>query len=382
MNKVELIATTTFGLEAVAKRELIALGFEILKVEDGKITFSSTLEGIAIANLWVRTADRILLKVGEFEATTFDELFEKTKALPWTDWITEDGKFTVNGKSVKSTLFSISDCQAIVKKAVVEKMKTLYDVDQFPETGAAYTIQVALLKDIATLTIDTSGAGLHKRGYRVSTVEAPIKETLAAALVLLSFWNKDRVLYDPFCGSGTIPIEAAMIGRNIAPGLNRKFASMDWPKIEYIWDTEIRRAKKAVSNQRLTIHASDVSARNLEAAKDNAYQAGVQDDITFLKSDFRDVEYPNNYEVIITNPPYGIRLSNAEAYELKQIYRNFGMLSKDLDTVSKYIITAFEGFENLFEAKASRVRVLYNGKLKTRYYQYQGPRPPRNEKED
>ncbi len=380
MKKVELIATTTFGLEAIAKRELIALGFEIVKTEDGKVTFLSTFEGIATANIWMRTADRILLKVGEFEAKTFDELFEKTKALPWTDWITEDAKFTVNGKSVKSTLFSISDSQAIVKKAIVEKLKTKYDREIFEETGPEYTCQVSLLKDIATLTIDTSGTGLHKRGYRVETVEAPIKETLAAALVLLSFWNKDRVLYDPFCGSGTIPIEAAMIGRNIAPGLKRKFASQEWPQIEYVWGPVQAKAFKAISKQKLEIYASDLSKRNLEAAITNAHQAGVEQDIEFSTSDFRDVDYKNNYEVIITNPPYGIRLSNAESYALKQLYRNFGMLSKELNTVSKYIITAFEGFENLFEAKASRIRVLYNGRLKSRYYQYQGPRPPRVEK--
>lgn len=378
MSKVELIATTTFGLEAVAKRELIDLGFDIIQVEDGKVTFSSTFEGIAIANLWMRTADRILLKIGEFEAKTFDELFEKTKALPWTDWISENGKFPVNGKSVKSTLFSISDCQAIVKKAIVEKMKTVYDKEIFEETDELYTVQVSLLKDIATLTIDTSGVGLHKRGYRVSTVEAPIKETLAAALVLLSYWNKDRVLYDPFCGSGTIPIEAAMIGRDIAPGLKRKFASQDWPKIEYVWGPIVSQAFKQIKKDKMQIFASDVSRKNLEAAKDNAHQAGVEQDITFTKSDFRDVEYQNNYEVIITNPPYGQRLGDKQDFEIKQLYRNFGMLHKDLDTVSKYIITSFEGFENLFEKKADRVRVLYNGKLKTRYYQYYGPRPPRD----
>ncbi len=378
MKKIELIATTTFGLEAVAKRELINLGFDIIKVEDGKITFSSTIEGIAIANLWVRTADRIFLKIGEFEALTFDELFEQTKALDWTDWLTEDAKFTVNGKSVKSKLFSISDSQAIVKKAVVEKMKTKYDREMFEEDGPEYTILVSILRDVATLSIDTSGIGLHKRGYRKETVEAPIKETLAAALVLLSFWHENRVLYDPFCGSGTIPIEAAMIGRNIAPGLNRSFASQDWPQVpRSIWDKEIARAKKEIDPNHLKIYASDISKKNLEAAKVNAEAASVLEDITFTKSDFRDIEYPNNYEVIITNPPYGERLGNRQDFEIKQIYRNFGNLASQLDTVSKYIITSFEGFENLFEKKADRVRVLYNGKIKARYYQYQGPRPPK-----
>ncbi|QVK21018.1 class I SAM-dependent RNA methyltransferase [Mycoplasmatota bacterium] len=376
---IELIATTTFGLEAVVKRELISLGFRIIKTEDGKVTFESDFSGIAKANLWLRSADRVLLKLGEFRAITFDELFEKTKALPWTDWISVNGQFPVNGKSVKSKLFSISDCQRIVKKAVVEKMKTKYSKDFFEETGPNYTIQVSLLKDVATLTIDTSGAGLHKRGYRVSNVSAPIKETLAAALIMLSYWNKDRALYDVFCGSGTIPIEAALIARNIAPGLNRKFASEEWPILDQeIWTLNREEATKAIDRTlNLEIYASDINQENLTAAKSNATQAGVGNDITFFKSDFKSVNFSKDYGIIISNPPYGERLENENIYKVKQMYRDMGKIFNQLETWSKYIITSFEGFENLFEKKADKVRKLYNGKLKVRYYQYYGPRPPK-----
>ncbi len=261
MENIELIATATFGLEAVVKRELIALGFTVTKTENGKVTFLSDVAGIAKANLWLRTAVRVLLKVGEFKAFTFDELFDKTNALDWTKYIPVDGKFTVNGKSVKSKLFSISDCQRIVKKSIVENMKKKYKVDWLQETGADYTVLVSLLKDVATLTIDTSGTALHKRGYRVESVMAPIKETLAAGMVLLSYWSKDRILYDVFCGSGTIPIEAALIGRNIAPGLYRDFASKHWPIIgESIWKDEIKEALKAINQEiKLDIYASDIS---------------------------------------------------------------------------------------------------------------------------
>jgi putative N6-adenine-specific DNA methylase len=377
MNQIQLIATTTFGLETVVKKEVKDLGFNILSIEDGKITFESDLAGIARANLWLRSADRVLLKVGEFKALTFEELFEQTKALPWGDWIPQDGKFTVNGKSVKSQLFSISDCQAIVKKAVVEKMKEKYKVDWFEETGPEYTIQVSLLKDIATLTIDTSGTGLHKRGYRKRNVEAPIKETLAAALISLSYWNKDRILYDVFCGSGTIPIEAALIGKNIAPGLNRDFASKHWPIIgETIWDEEIQKAKEAINDQNITIFASDIDAKTVEIAKENAKEAGVDQYIHFDVQDFRKVDYRHDYGVIISNPPYGERLEDDE--QAKKISKDMGQLFNKLDTWSKYIITSVSGFESLYGKKADRERKLFNGTIQVRYYQYYGPRPPRD----
>jgi putative N6-adenine-specific DNA methylase len=375
----ELIATTTFGLEAVVKHELIKLGFDILSTEDGKITFNSDRAGIARANLWLRSADRVLLKVGEFKAVTFEELFEQTKALPWGDYITKDGKFTVNGKSVKSTLFSISDCQAIVKKATVESLKAKYKVDWFNETAEEYTIQVSLLKDMATLTIDTSGAGLHKRGYRKNNVEAPIKETLAAALIQLSYWNKDRLLYDVFCGSGTIPIEAALIGKNIAPGLYRDFASKHWPMIgKAIWDEEIEAAKAKIDHtSEIKIFASDIDSQAIEVAKANAVQARVDECIRFKVSDFKRLHYSDEYGIIISNPPYGERLE--DEFAAKQLTKDMGQKFNKLETWSKYFITSVSGFETLYGKKADRERKLFNGTIKVRYYQYHGPKPPRVE---
>ena len=344
MSNIELIATSTFGLEAIVKRELIDLGFEDLKVEDGKITFKGDLSSIPKANLWLRCADRVLLKVGEFKAKSFEELFEKTKALPWGDWITEDGEFTVTGKSVKSQLFSVSDCQAIVKKAVVEKLKTKYNTEWFKETGPKYTIQVALLKDIATLTIDTSGEGLHKRGYRKESVLAPIKETLAAALIKLSYWSPERFLLDPFCGSGTIPIEAALIGKNIAPGLNRTFASEKWPKIgEKIWKEARVHALKAINQDvSLKIFGTDKNVRSIDIAKENAFEAGVDLDTVFITKDFSEFEIKDKYGVLICNPPYGERLG--EKQEVEKLSKKMGEIFNKEETWSKYIITSYEYF--------------------------------------
>ena len=379
MENYELIATTTFGIEGVVKRELINLGYKIIKTENGKVTFLSDKTGIAKANLWLRSADRVLLKVGEFKAVTFDELFDKTKELNWDEFIPVDGKFTVNGKSVKSKLFSISDCQAIVKKSIVENLKKKHNVSWFPETGAIYTVLISILKDVATLTIDTSGVALHKRGYRIKTVEAPLKETLAATLIMLSYWNKDRILYDVFCGSGTIPIEAALIARNIAPGLSRDFASKHWPLIgEQIWKEETKKAYLAINHDtEIKIHASDISKKNLEAAIENAEEAGVDDCITFSNSDFRDINYKDDYGVIISNPPYGERLS--EEQHVKKLYRDMGNIFNKLDTWSKYFFTSYDGFEEMYQKKADRQRKLYNGRIEARYYQYYGPRPPLKE---
>lgn len=378
MEKYELIATSTFGIEAVVKRELIGLGFEVTKTENGKVTFLSDEAGIAKANLWLRSADRVLLKVGEFNAFTFDELFDKTKAIDWHKFIPVDGKFTVNGKSVKSKLFSISDCQRIVKKSIVENLKKEYKVDWFEETGAEYTVLISMLKDVATLTIDTSGTALHKRGYRVESVLAPIKETLAAAMILLSYWSKDRILYDVFCGSGTIPIEAALIGKNIAPGLYRDFASKHWDFIgKDTWKDEIKKALLAIDQEvELTIRASDISQKSIDAAIANAEEAGVDDCITFSKRDFKFANYEHDYGIIITNPPYGERLNGDE---IKKLYKDMGFRFSKLPTWSIYIITSFEDFEGVYRHKADRQRVLYNGKIKTRYYQYYGPRPPLEE---
>ena len=381
MEKFELIATSTFGIEAVVKRELIALGFEVVKTENGKVTFLSDKAGIARANLWLRSADRVLLKMGEFKAVTFDELFDQTTNLPWHEIITLDGKFTVNGKSLKSQLSSVPACQKMVKKAVAKNMERHYKASWFAETGAEFTILVAFLKDIATLTIDTSGLGLHKRGYRINTVEAPLKETLAATLVMLSYWRKDRVLYDVFCGSGTIPIEAAMIGRNIAPGLSRDFASKHWPIIgDEIWKEETKKAYLAIDHDAdIKIFASDISRKNLEAAIGNAEEAGVDDCITFSSNDFVDVDYSQDYGIVISNPPYGERLSDQK--QVEKLYKNMGNIFNKLDTWSKYIITSFEGFEEVYNKKSDRQRKLYNGRIEARYYQYYGPRPPLENKE-
>lgn len=379
MSNIELIATTTFGLEAVCKRELSDLGFENIKVENGKLIFPAEIKDIPKANIWLRTADRVLLKMGEFKALTFDELFEKTKALPWDEWIPEDGNFVVEGKSVSSKLFSISDSQRIVEKAIVEKLKTKYDVTWFEKTGAKYTVEVSLLKDIATLTIDTSGEGLHKRGYRDRAGDAPIKETLAAAMILLSYWNKERTLLDPFCGSGTIPIEAAMIGKNIAPGLDRAFAAEEWPNIdkEY-WTTTKREAFKAIDNDVvLDILGCDIDKRSILRARDNAANLGLEEDIQFFMKDMREVDLKNEYGVVITNPPYGERMGDKE--EVQKLYTDLGLKFRELDTWSMYIITSDEEFEKLYGKKADKKRKLYNGRIKVDYYQFYGPRPPRKE---
>ena len=378
MDRIELIATTTFGLEAIVKRELENLNFEVKEVDNGKVTFYSDFQGIARANLWLRCADRVLWKFGEFKALTFDELFDKTLALPWSDYIPQDGKFTVLGQSVKSKLFSISDSQAIVKKAIVENLKDKYNISWFKETGDEYTVKVSLLNDIATLTLDTSGESLHKRGYRIQPVTAPIKETLAAAMVLLSYWTPERILQDPFCGSGTIPIEAAMIGRNIAPGLQRDFASKHWHFIdEDLWREEIRSAYQKINYDiELKIRASDIDEDSVKAAIENADEAGVLDSIEFEHSNFKYAIYDGDYGIFITNPPYGERLSNDN--DLSEIYEEMKKLFRKLTTWSKYVITDEEDFEKIIKFKADRKRILFNGRIKTTYYQFYGPRP--NEK--
>ncbi len=375
MKIYELIATTTFGLEAIVKRELVDLGFEIIETENGRVTFKSDIKGIVKANLWLRCADRVLLKVAQFKAITFDELFEKTKKIDWSEFIPKNGRFPVDGQSVKSTLFSISDSQAIVKKAIVENLKTKYKLEWFPEDGPVFNVKVSLLKDIATLTIDTSGNALHKRGYRQNAVIAPLKETLAAALVKLSFWNKDRVLIDPFCGSGTIAIEAALIGKNIAPGLYREFASMSWPLIENeIWKEATREALTMIDNtSSIEIFGYDNVQENIEASIANAEEAGVLDCIKFELKDFYDLNLTDDYSVIITNPPYGERLSELE--EVKNLYKVFGQKLSKLETLSIYVITSDMEFETIFGRIADRRRKLYNGRIETVYYQFHGKNP-------
>jgi len=378
MSEITLIATTAFGLERVVKNEVQALGFDQIRVSEGRIEFKTSTDDIPTANLWLRSADRVLLKLGEFKAITFDELFEQTKALPWEEWITKDGRFTVTGKAVKSTLGSVRACQSIVKKAVVERLKAAYHVDWFSETGADFTIQVSMLKDVALLTIDTSGAGLHKRGYRESFIEAPLKETLAAALVQLSFWNKNRLLIDPMCGSGTILIEAAMIGRNIAPGLRRSFASEQWPMIgRDVWQEARRAAKEAIQPAgELEIYGYDIDEDSIQACQTNARNASVAKDIVFEQKDVRDLWIDQQYGVVISNPPYGMRMS--EYQEMNQIYISLHKTFRKKTGWSLYILTADEMFPKYFKRTwPDRKRKLYNGNIQVWYYLYYGERPPR-----
>lgn len=371
--KLELIATATFGLEAVVKREIEGLGFKVIKSEDAKITYLGDERAIVKSNLRLRCADRVLIKMGEFQALEFEELFQQTKALPWEEWIPWDGKFTVSGTSVKSKLHSVPACQSIVKKAIVEKLKEIYGVSHFEETGAEYPVKATILKDRVTVTIDTSGAGLHKRGYRKRDVSAPIKETLAAALVSLSFWRSGRVLLDPCCGSGTIPIEAALMGKNIAPGLLRKFISEEWHNIhESIWKEERQKAEEEIEkNADLKIIAADISAGAIEAARVNAAAAGVEGCIDFRVSDIAGFKTEETRVIVVTNPPYGERVG--EKKEIERIYDSLKELSERDPTWSFFVITADKDFEkSAFGRPAERRRKLYNGRIETCYYQYHG----------
>lgn len=377
MSGIELIATATFGLEAIVAQEVKDLGYQDVLVENGKVTFTADLSAICRTNLWLRTADRVRLKVGEFKATTFDELFEKTKALPWPELIPADANFPVDGKSIKSTLFSVSDCQAIVKKAVVESMKNTYQKQWFEEQGPVYKIEVALLKDIATLTIDTTGPGLHKRGYRRHASQAPIKETLAAALVLLSRWHPDTTLLDPFCGSGTIPIEAALIGQNLAPGMNREFVSEKWPSIPKEFWRQARKETHDLANyeQPLEIMGTDIDNEAIKIARNNALEAEVDQQLHFQRMSFEEISSKKKYGKIICNPPYGERLG--ELREIEQMYKEMGRVFSRLDTWSFYILSTHPKFESLFGRPATKKRKLYNGDIKVDYFQYFGPRPPK-----
>lgn len=378
--KLELIATATFGLEAVVKREIEALGYKIIRSEDAKITYMGDERAIARSNLWLRSADRVLLKMGEFKALEFEDLFQQTKAVAWEDIIPADGKFTVTGTSVKSKLHSVPACQSIVKKAIVERLGSFYCIDRFEETGAEYTVKVTILKDRVTLTIDTSGTGLHKRGYRVCDVAAPIKETLAAAMVQLSFWKAGRLLVDPCCGSGTIPIEAAMIGRNIAPGLNRKFASQEWDIVPpEIWKEERKAAFEAIDyDADIRIEASDISGRAVEAAIENAAEAGVDDCVDFKKMDMARLTAEEEGGIVITNPPYGERIG--EKKQIEAIYSAYNEFYRKNPTWSLFMVTTDKEVENkIFGRPADRRRKLYNGRLEVCYYQFHGQKPGRKQ---
>ncbi len=382
MEKIKLAAISAFGLEAVVKRELNDLGYEDVLTDNGWMYFDAEVADIPRANVNLRCADRVMLVMGQFEAYSFEELFDKTYDLPWEKWITKNGKFTVKGKSVKSKLYSTPDCQAIVKKAVSKKLCEEYEVDWMPETGAEFTILISIHKDVATVSIDTTGAreGLFKRGYREKSMEAPLKETMAAALVKLSFWNKERVLYDPLCGSGTIAIEAAMIGRNIAPGLNRSFASQSWPivKDEYWKNAKTDARKKIDLKSDIRIYASDISRKAIEIAKGNAIEAGVDDCIEFFVKDIMNVREPMCPNgILITNPPYGERIG--EDNDIQKIHKKLGQVFGKDKTWSSYIITSVESFEKDFGRKADRKRKLFNGDVRVDYYQYFGDKPSRND---
>ena len=377
MAKIQLIATAAFGLEAVAAREVQALGYTDVMVENGRVTFAGDLEAICRANLWLRSADRVLVRMGEFQALSFEELFQQTRALPWADWLPENAAFPVDGKSVRSQLHSVPDCQAIVKKAIVEKMKERYRRDWFEENGPRYTVEAALLKDMATLTIDTTGAGLHKRGYRKLSTQAPLKETLAAALISLSYWRPDRLLVDPFCGSGTIPIEAALIGLNLAPGLNREFAAGGWPNLPpNLWQRAREEARDlADRGRKLMIMGSDVDGEALSLARYHARQAGVDRQVVFRAMPVSEIRSEERFGFVICNPPYGERLGGQK--EVERVYREMGRAFKTLDTWSFYVLTAHPGFEPLFGRRADKKRKLYNGRIQCNYYQFPGPKPPR-----
>ncbi|MEN2438947.1 class I SAM-dependent RNA methyltransferase [Bacillus sp. JR_21] len=371
MKKYTLIATAPMGIEAVVAKEVRDLGYEC-KVDNGKVIFEGDALAICRANLWLRTADRIKVQVASFKAKTFDELFEKTKSINWRSFIPENGKFPVIGKSVKSTLASVPDCQRIVKKAIVEKLKLQSgkDNDWIEETGAEYKVEISLLKDQALITLDSSGTGLHKRGYRVDQGGAPIKETLAAALVQLTNWTPDRPFVDPFCGSGTIAIEAALIGQNIAPGFNRDFVSEDWEWIgKDLWNkARLEVEEKANYDQPLTIFASDIDHRMVQIAKENAEEAGLGDLIQFKQMQVKDFTTNLEFGVIVGNPPYGERLGEKKAVE--QMYKEMGQAFEPLDTWSVYMLTSNENFEEAYGRKATKKRKLFNGFIKTDYYQY------------
>ena len=379
MQDMEFIAPCHFGLEAVLKREITDLGYEIVSVEDGRVTFKGGAEALVRANIFIRTAERIMLKVGSFRAVTFDELFEGTKALPWEEMIPKDGKFWVTKATTnKSKLFSGSDIQSIVKKAIVDRLKGIYHINWFEENGAEYPIRVFILKDVVTIALDTSGVSLHKRGYRQLVGKAPISETLAAALIMLTPWNKDRILVDPFCGSGTFPIEAAMIGANIAPGMNREFTAENWKNIvpKKVWYEAVTEAEDAILRDvKMNIQGYDLDSGIVKCAMQNAREAGVDEHIHFQQRDMRDLSSPKKYGFIITNPPYGERLEDKA--DLPKLYKDIGATFDKLDTWSKFIITSYEDAEKYLGRKATKNRKIYNGMIKSYFYQYMGPKPPR-----
>lgn len=382
MDKMEWIAPCHFGLESILKREIQDLGYEISQVEDGRVVFRGSMDVVCRANIFLRTAERILLKAGSFQAVTFDELFERTKEIPWEDYIPEDGKFWVTkAASVKSRLFSPSDIQSIMKKAMVERLKEKYHTQWFQETGASYPVRVFLMKDVVTVGIDTTGVSLHKRGYRPAAGKAPIAENLAAALIMLTPWKRDRILVDPFCGSGTFPIEAAMMAANIAPGMNRSFTAETWTNLvaKKVWYEAVNEAQDLITdNIETDIQGYDADPEVLRTARRNAENAGVAHLIHFQQREVKDLNHPRKYGFIITNPPYGERLEEKSA--LPRIYRDFGEAFRRLDSWSAYMITSYDDAERYFGRKAEKNRKIYNGMIRTYFYQFPGPKPPRQKK--
>lgn len=374
--RLELIATAAFGLEAVVSRELEKLGYTEQKVEDGRVTFIGDELAICRCNLWLRSADRVLVKIGSFPAYDFDQLFNGVKGLPWHEWLPIDAKFPVSGKCVRSQLHNEPTLQSMSKKAIVESLKQHYQRHWFQESGTEYQIDVSILKDEALLAIDTTGPGLHKRGYRVTAGAAPLRETIAAALVLLSYWNRNRPFLDPFCGSGTIAIEAALIGRNRAPGLNRSFACENWPQLTRdLWKQAREEAKDLMLGKpQFSLSASDIDPKVLKQAQSNAIEAGVGSDIEFRNMDVLDLKTNLEYGVVITNPPYGERLGDDES--AAAIYDDMADAFAPLSTWSIYVLTSHPRFERFFKRRADRRRKLYNGRIECQYYQYVGPRPP------
>ena len=379
MRTFELVAPCHFGLEAVLKREIYELGYEIDRVEDGRITFIGDEEAICRANIFLRTAERVLIQVGRFHAETFEELFQGIKAIPWETYIPKDGKFWVKkASSIKSKLFSSSDIQSIAKKAMVERLKQHYHTEWFPEDGAAYPVRIFLLKDEVMVTLDTSGDSLHKRGYRTMTSKAPITETLAASLLMLTPWRPDRILVDPFCGSGTFPIEAAMIAANIAPGMNREFTAESWTNLidRKMWYECVKEAEEMIDRDvQADIQGYDIDADVVKAARENAKRAGVEHLIHFQQRPVAELHHPKKYGFIVTNPPYGERLE--EKADLPERFGQIGEAYRGLDSWSMYLITSYEDAERYIGRKADKNRKIYNGMLKTYFYQFVGPKPPK-----
>lgn len=384
MRTFELLVPCHFGLEAVLKKEIYDLGYEISKVEDGRITFLGDEEAICRANIFLRTAERVMIQAGRFKATTFEELFQGIKAIPWEEYIPEDGKFWVKkASSINSKLFSPSDIQSISKKAMVERMKQKYHKDWFAEDGAPYPVRIFLLKDEVTVAIDTSGESLHKRGYRTMTSKAPLTETLAAALILLTPWRSDRILVDPFCGSGTFPIEAAMIAANIAPGINREFTAERWTNLidKKLWHECVQEAEEVMDTSvEVDIQGYDIDGEVIKAARENAKRAGVDHMIHFQQRAVADLRHPKKYGFLISNPPYGERLE--EKADLPKLYSEIGNAYQNLDAWSMFLITSYEDTERYIGRKADKNRKIYNGMLKTYFYQFMGPKPPKRPKRE